>query len=440
MEEYGITLGEICRIIFRRVWWVIGVTAAFLLITVLLVQFWYNPNNRQYTVSYNIRFPDSSSGLYPDGTPLRVTDSVLLGSLTEIKSGTYSEGEENAPDFSDIDIEDMVENDAISLTAVTTEASDSGEAGWSGYRLTVSYKYFKDSAQAVAFIKKIAEYPIDKAQYIVENALYNYNLTQYDVGTTYEAKIAALINQKNYVMSIYDFIKNNYGETYRPLGASDKTITDYINEASTIFDSRIQSAYYNTVTANYYVWDTETYKLTANASIEATRIEIANNEAIVSALEEKIAELDKSGTAFDQIEAYHEKIASYVERNTQLETSIKTTEETLAKIEIYESDPQAVEDKAEFDAQLDSTRAQLATLTETAKSLRIATYQNESMVLYVNNTIETEGGINILVAAVVGAVLGFIIVSVVILIKDMPEYKRRKYGDKIQSQTPETEE
>lgn len=440
MEEYGITLGEICRIIFRRVWWVIGVTAAFLLITVLLVQFWYNPNNRQYTVSYNIRFPDSSSGLYPDGTPLRVTDSVLLGSLTEIKSGTYSEGEENAPDFSDIDIEDMVENDAISLTAVTTEASDSGEAGWSGYRLTVSYKYFKDSAQAVAFIKKIAEYPIDKAQYIVENALYNYNLTQYDVGTTYEAKIAALINQKNYVMSIYDFIKNNYGETYRPLGASDKTITDYINEASTIFDSRIQSAYYNTVTANYYVWDTETYKLTANASIEATRIEIANNEAIVSALEEKIAELDKNGTAFDQIEAYHEKIASYVERNTQLETSIKTTEETLAKIEIYESDPQAVEDKAEFDAQLDSTRAQLATLTETAKSLRIATYQNESMVLYVNNTIETEGGINILVAAVVGAVLGFIIVSVVILIKDMPEYKRRKYGDKIQSQTPETEE
>ena len=440
MEEYGITLGEICRIIFRRVWWVIGVTAAFLLITVLLVQFWYNPNNRQYTVSYNIRFPDSSSGLYPDGTPLRVTDSVLLGSLTEIKSGTYSEGEENAPDFSDIDIEDMVENDAISLTAVTTETSDSGESGWSGYRLTVSYKYFKDSAQAVAFIKKIAEYPIDKAQYIVENALYNYNLTEYEDGTTYDAKIAALINHKNYVMSIYDFIKNNYGETYRPLGASDKTITDYINEASTIFDSRIQSAYYNTVTANYYVWDTETYKLTANASIEATRIEIANNKAVVAALEAKIAELDKNGTAFDQIEAYHEKIASYVERNAQLETSIKMTEETLDKIKKYESDPQAVEDKAEFDAQLDSTRAQLATLTETAKSLRIATYQNESMVLYVNNVIETEGGINIIIAAVVGAVLGFIIVSVVILIKDMPEYKRRKYGDKIQSQTPETEE
>lgn len=440
MEEYGITLGEICRIIFRRVWWVIGVTAAFLLITVLLVQFWYNPNNRQYTVSYNIRFPDSSSGLYPDGTPLRVTDSVLLGSLTEIKSGTYSEGEENAPDFSDIDIEDMVENDAISLTAVTTEASDSGEAGWSGYRLTVSSKYFKDSAQAVAFIKKIAEYPIDKAQYIVENALYNYNLTQYDVGTTYEAKIAALINQKNYVMSIYDFIKNNYGETYRPLGSSDKTISDYINEASLIFDSRIQSAYYNTVTANYYVWDTETYTLTATASIEATRIEIVNNKAVVAALEAKIAELDKNGTAFDQIEAYHEKIASYVERNAQLETSIKMTEDTLDKIKKYESDPQAVEDKAEFDAQLDSTRAQLATLTETAKSLRIATYQNESMVLYVNNVIETEGGINIIIAAVVGAVLGFIIVSVVILIKDMPEYKRRKYGDKIQSQTPETEE
>ncbi len=432
-EEYGITLGEIFKIIFRRIWWVIGVTAAFMLVTVLLVQFWYNPSKQQYTVYYNIKFPGSGSGQYPDGTTLNVSDSVLFNSLNEIKEGTYSQ---YAADFSDIKIEEMIDKDGISITSIATEASDDGEAGWSGYKLSVASQYFNSDEQAVAFIKAVTSYTVDKAQYIVDNSLYDYYLTQYDIGNTYESKISSLVNQKNYVLGIYDFIKNNYGETYRPLGIGDKTITDYINEAYNIFDSRIQSAYYNTVTANYYVWDTETYTMTATASIDATRIEIANNQAIIDALEAKIKELDTSGSSFDRIEAYHSMIASYVEKNTQLETSIKTTEETLAKIEFYESDATAIEDKAEFDAALDSTRAELAALTETAKKLRIATFDNESMVLYRNNIIEPEGGINIIVAAVAGAVLGFIIVSAIILIKDMPEYKRRKYAAKAASAVP----
>ena len=439
MEEYGITIGELFKVIFKRIWWVIGVTVAVMAVAVLLVQLWYNPEERQYAISYDIRFPNSSSGQYPNGTELRVSDSILIDSLNNIKNGTCSEGDDNACDFSDIDIEGMVNNDAISITAITSETNESGEPTITGYRLTVSTKYFKDREQATAFIKKVAQYPVDKAQYIVENALYTYNLTQYDTGTSYEAKIASLINQKNYVMGIYDFIKSNYGEAYRPLGSSDKTISDYITEANNIFDSRIQNAYYNTVTANYYIWDTETFKLTANNSIATTRIEIANNEAIISALEAKIAELDKNGNSFDRIEAYHEKIASYVEKNAQLENKIKTTEETLAKIELYETDPDAIAAKAEFDAQLDRTRDKLANLTDTAKSLQIATYRNESMVLYVNNVIETEGGINIILAAVIGAVLGFVIVSAVILIKDLPEYKRRKYGNKAEEIKTESE-
>lgn len=435
-EEYGITLGEICKIIFKRVWWVIGVTAAFILITVLLVQFWYNPTHRQYSVSYNVRFPNSDSGQYPDGTALLIRDSVLLSSLKDVKEGTYSD-DEDYYDFSNVNIEEMLDNDGISISPISIKEGED-EKGWSDYRLTVSAEYFNSKEQAVAFIKAVAEYPVNKAKYIVNNSIYDYYLTQYNLGSTYEAKIDSLVNQKNYVLSIYEFIKSTYGESYRPLGVGDKTITDYINEATAVFDSRIQSSYYNIVTANYYVWDTDTYERTANASIEATKIEIANNEAIIAALEEKIAELDTS--EYDRIEAYHSMVASYVEKNAQLNNEIKTINDTLEKIKIYQTDPEAIQAKAEFDAALDSTRANLATLTETAKKVRIATYQNESSVLYLNNVIDAQGGINIIIAAIMGAILGFVIVSVVILIIDMPEYKKRKYEKNTEDIIPSTTE
>lgn len=435
-EEYGITLGEICKIIFKRVWWVIGVTAAFILITVLLVQFWYNPTHRQYSVSYNVRFPNSDSGQYPDGTALLIRDSVLLSSLKDVKEGTYSD-DEDYYDFSNVNIEEMLDNDGISISPISIKEGED-ETGWSDYRLTVSAEYFNSKEQAVAFIKAVSEYPVNKAKYIVNNSIYDYYLTQYNLGSTYEAKIDSLVNQKNYVLSIYEFIKSTYGESYRPLGVGDKTITDYINEATAVFDSRIQSSYYNTVTANYYVWDTETYERTAEASKAAIQMEIDNNDTIIAALEEKIKDL--GANQYDGTEAYHTMIASYVEKNAQLNNQIKTINDTLEKIKIYQTDPKAIEAKAEFDAALDSTRANLATLTETAKKVRIATYQNESSVLYLNNVIDAQGGINIIIAAIMGAILGFVIVSVVILIIDMPEYKKRKYEKNTEDITPSTTE
>ena len=56
-EERSISLSELVKIIFKRVWWVVGVTLAVMLIFIFAVQFWLNRQNQTYTVNYTLEFP-----------------------------------------------------------------------------------------------------------------------------------------------------------------------------------------------------------------------------------------------------------------------------------------------------------------------------------------------------------------------------------------------
>ena len=82
-EEKGISIGEIFKVIFKRIWWLVAATAAVMIVFVCVVQFWYNPNKQSYSASFVIRLP--SDNAYPDGTTLRMSDSVLLENLQIIK-------------------------------------------------------------------------------------------------------------------------------------------------------------------------------------------------------------------------------------------------------------------------------------------------------------------------------------------------------------------
>ena len=75
---------DILKVIFKRIWWVLGATAACLLIVVLVTQLWYNKRQQFYSVSYEIVYPDSTSGKYPDGSDLLATPSKTANIPTTI--------------------------------------------------------------------------------------------------------------------------------------------------------------------------------------------------------------------------------------------------------------------------------------------------------------------------------------------------------------------
>lgn len=421
-EDNGVSLGEIFKVIFKKVWWVVAVTAAVMIIFVCLIQFWFNPSKQMYSASFDIRLP--SGNVYPDGTELRLEDSVLLENLQLIKDESLLSESKRTGNFADIDIQKMVEEDDVVLTHMIEQKEDETYEYHNTVRIVK--KYFKNKKQAAAFVKAVAEFSVDNAKNIVNNMNYSELLAKYQRYNTYEEKINALIAQKNYIESMYEKISDKYSGEYVPSGLnSGKSIDDYIRDLTDVFDTREQEAVRNTVSANYYVWDTATYLDNAQAKIKALEVEIEENKNRIDA---QIAERDKLKENFGSIQEtteFDKIIADLADRSAVMQNEIDKTNETLRRIDVYiDGDGKAA--KEAFDKRLDKICAQLEEATQVLKTVNIATYEEKAQAIYVNNKVEIKGGLNIILAAAIGVVAGFVIVSAVILIIDLPKYKREK--------------
>lgn len=433
-EEKGISISEIFKVIFKRVWWVVGVTAAVLIVFTCIMQFLYNPSNQKYTTSYDIRLPSFKTNTdgtvieeYPDGTQLKVSDSVLLENLQLIKNESLLPEDKRTGKFADIDIVKMVNDDDIELIRAIEKKEDETYEYHNTVRIVK--KYFKNKEQALAFVKAVAEFPVDNAIKIVNSMNYSERLARFDRYMTYEEKINALVEQKNYIINTYEGIKQLYGGEYVPAGLnSEKDIDEYIRDLTDVFDARQQEAVRNTVSAKYYVWDTATYLENAQAKIDSLTVEIQDNENTIAALQEARKHLLMTGGGIVATEAYEVRIAELTEENSKKNNEKLKTERTLDAISAY-TDGEGKAAKDAFDARLNEIRNQLEQSTQILRTVNIATYEEKAQVVYVNNKVEVEGGLNIIIAAVIGALIGFVIVSIVILIIDFPKYKRQKLAE-----------
>ncbi|MDE5788788.1 MAG: hypothetical protein K2H78_00030 [Clostridia bacterium] len=412
-EDNGLTFMDILKVIFKRIWWVLGATAACLLIVVIVTQLWYNKREQYFSVNYEIVYPDSASGKYPDGSDLLASDAISLSTLTSIKDGAYSSAE-NAEEFKNIDVEKMLSDDGISIAEEVTQTAGGGIKRT--YALTVSSKYFSGDAQAVAFIRAVASYQVRRVNSIIDTKEYGLYFSVYEDANSYEAKIEALLSQKNYLESEYTKLKN-YGSTVE------------VNLASlhNIFTTEQRQALADRITANYYVYDTEGYKANADTRKDALTKQIADNAKIIEAEEAKRGDSnpnDVNTNPYDQI------IADYTRRNAELNNEIKTIENTTGAIESYTQEgTDEYKAKQAFDAQLEKYRTDLSTATDALKSVSKTIYADNSRVIFANNKISRQGGIGTIVSALLGAVVGLLVSAVVVCIIDLPKYKKRKLAN-----------
>jgi hypothetical protein len=416
-EENGVSIGEIFKVIFKRVWWVVGITAAFIIIFVLAVQFVYNPSKRTYNISYNFTYPNSTSGQYPDGTTFRLSDMTTVSTLQEIVK-------ENGDKYSDIDISEMVTNDDITITVATDD--DTGETY---YSFEVKASYFKNSTQAKNFIRDVIEHPVKKINSMIAQLKYDSNLSDFAEAKTYSDKLSYLKKQRDYLLNLYDDLINLYTQYY-VVDENENTLNDYRIALSKIFDEEDQTAAQNTVTQKYLVIDTERYK--TNSVSEKALLERQydyNDERLVALRAERKALLDavnvenSSSSTSVYTTPYDEEIASLVIQQRSIKESIDKIDKALEAIDSAEYAQQI----STFNAELDAYYTQLVEQASVIKSVRIAVFEEKTQVTYKTNTISLEGGLNIILAAVIGLVVGFIVAGVVICSLDMPKYlKERK--------------
>ena len=416
-EERGITLSDIFKVIFKRIWWVVGATLAVMIAFVCLIQFWYNADRQTYSVTYEVRLP--SGNAYPDGTELRVEDAILLSNLQIIKGEGMLPESERTGQFSGVDVKKMVQEDGVSISRTDANVDPNTYK----FTLSVTKKYFKNKYQAADFLHSIAEFPVYKSRQIAKDINYSEYLKKYDIYSTYEEKIDALIAQKDYIVSAYEKLAALYSGEYVPEGlSSQKSLGEHLIDMVNVFNAAEQEEVLAVVAANYYVFDTQSYKSSASARIEKNRREIEKNENIISALE---AERNKLLAAGDikATEAYEVEIASLVVENAKMENEITKTQNTLKEIEYY-TEGEGVEAKQAFDAKLNGIRAQLEEQADVLRSVSIATYAHKADVVYFNNKIKATGGMNIIIAGIIGLILGFVLAGAVILVIDFPKYRK----------------
>lgn len=408
-EENGLSFKDILKVIFKRIWWVLGATAACLLIVVLIAQLWYNKREQYFSVSYEIVYPDSASGKYPDGSDLLAADAISLVTLTAIKDGAYSA--DNKDEFKNINVEKMLDEDEISISEEVAQTAGGGIKRT--YTLTVSAKYFSNDAQAVAFIRTVAAYPVKRVNSIIDTKEYGLYFSVYEAAKSYDAKIEALVSQKNYLESEYTKLKN-YGSTVE------------VNLASlhNIFTTEQRQALADSITANNYVFDTDGYKANAETRTVALDKQFADNVKIIEAEESKRGDSnpnDVNTNPYDQI------IAELTRKNAELANEKQTITDTLTAIGKYTQEgTDEYKAKQAFDAQLEKYSTDLSTATAALKTVSKSIYGDNSRVIFASNKVKRQGGLGTVVSALLGAVVGLLVSAVVVCIIDLPKYKKQK--------------
>ena len=407
-KEKGISVAEIFKVIFRRVWWVVGVTLAFLLVFVLVIQFWYNRENRVYTATYAIDFPGVENNVYPDGSRFKYNTVVSEDTLKAIVDSNE--------ELSGIDVGAMTANGDINLSVAPIQEDESmSGTEQNNYVLTVNAKYFADNEQAVAFLRAVAGYPVEHAKQIaaaIDVAAY---LGTFDSADSFETMINALASQRDYISSKYDEMIGILSGEYMFNG---RTLAGYRAEIEQIFDSSDQQKLYDILATEYYVLDAEEFSANAQAQIAAIEKQIAENQAKIDAL---IEQRDAADSYYQ--EAFNTQIANLTTENIELDLQVEDIYKSLAWIKSDTHD----EDLKNFMSLLNGYRNELYAATQTFRAI-YADYFDNACDVTPADKIAIEGGMNVVLAAVIGAIVGFVVVSIVICAIDFPAYLRARRG------------
>lgn len=421
------TLGDIFHIIRKHIWIVIIVTLACALVFFCFVQFYYNNTRQNFIAKYYISFPGLKSGsaqsVYPDGTVFRIQDVVSYDVLDQIKQDADGK-------FDSVDILQLIEDDAITITQSDTTSAAQTEAGADvSVTLSVSASYFSDSKQAQDFIMALASYPVTHAQQLVANASYETYLDNYrdsDVNT-YEEKIDFLVLQQKYLLDMYDSIIEAKGAYYTVSYQDENgntvtgTLDSYRSRCDAVFNEKIQSSIWDELEAKSYIYDYDYYQSEATSRKEILQSKINNLEIQIESYNRIIQDLQGSGGNSDLISNIISKASQLAEEKTLCEVELKQIEDNLQL-----SEEEVAERNKAFDAKLDNYANQIRQQTQIFKKVRMEYFAQESYFSMQSNKLAITGGVSPVVAILGGMIVGFIAASIVVCIIDLSKLKKNK--------------
>ena len=389
MQE-GISLGELWKARRKRIWLILGLSVLFTAVVIVMFVFWLNPRSATYRLEFTVSFPDSVSMKYPDGTPFYYQDMISLSSLEEVQKSDSR--------FSAIDVTEMTEKDAISISE---SRQDDGTAL---YTLSVQQCYFSGRSLATSFLRAIANVPVELAKSKAGNATYLLDRTVFE-SAALEGRIELLAAQKTSLLAQYDQWIAFYRENYIVEG---KTLLNRRAEVSVIFDEALKTELLVELKQHGYV------------SLELLPERIAKLQEERALNEKKIKELQNafpnmpSGSDGSQSDSYQrlvEIMAELIMRNVEIDSEIAAlTEENVAA----------------FESLIDTEYEKLQAAAVRIQAVTSVLYQQESRASFITSNALEEGGTDLILVGIGGFIFLFLVAGAIICARELPRAKTQE--------------
>lgn len=429
-EESGITFGEICHLVKKRIWWILGISVIVALVASLLFGFVINRGKNDYSVTFMVEFPGVSDRQYPDGTTFNHASMVYAAQLEAAKASNES--------FANIDIDGMSSNGGISISAETT--GENNTTVYTGvYTITVSSAYFESADQASDFLRAVLDQTIATVNAKISGMDFTARLSGYDSlngYTAYGDRLAILRRQQDYILERYAAVTGDTQSdsdtttqtqtmaTYGYFQYEGKSISALYAEAQT--DSKLLSDLEKNYETNRFVYlpedsNAEDYKVAA----EGWAKQIKNNaDEMLFYKEQFLDSLMSAGY-------YEQRVLELEQENLGLEAQIEAIGYTYDQADGTVSEALDADTiraaNAAFGEQVDNMFETIKTNSETAKSALVALFAAESQIVYQQSGVTTiVNATNIILVAVAALVVAFLIACIVFCAADYPAYKRER--------------
>ncbi len=419
-KEEGISLGEIFHVIFIKKWLLLAITVVIMLFGVIFVQALYNPKKVEYTATFEIRYPNSETNRYPDGTEFLYKEFISLENLSKAKAKDES--------FSKIDIEKMQKRNDISISE-NYMTINNAPVKTGTFTIKILKKYFESSEQAVDFFQTLISIPAEYIREKSKNIEYDRYLKQFNTVGDYVSQVDSLIKQKNLIIDDYDRLIEKYSNaiSIKLEDGATKTIIEAQNEIESYFNFYNLESMKTEVELNGYINPESDYLSSIKNQIDTLNRNKEENEKKIEALYAEIAHLRETlaGTVTDM--AFQEMFSSIAElsqKNVEIDHMIEVVYQAYLIGSEKEDYPAKLE---EFKERLNTHYTKLQEFTKYYQGFNNEIYELNTKLLFTDgSTILQNGGINILIALVAFLVIGFVLGCCLNLVLDLPKYLKEK--------------
>lgn len=430
-RESGVTFRDICRMIGKRIWWVLGISVLIAVAAALIVAFVLNPGSDTYSVAFMIEYPNGNT-TYPDGTSLRYETIVYAENLQEVKESDEA--------FADIDIEKMSSDleSGIKIAERTMEGTEPDTIRYTGiYELTCSSAYFSSEEQGEKFMRALANHIIET----VEEKFASLDFTSWETVfagvDSYSSKVSAVRSQYDSLVSRY----NSYTGTgaYASFAALDgKTLTTLRNELTNLLGTRISKLETELSNNKYVLSEAEENRILENIAnlqldLQKKQQRLENTLAQLDALYNEVYGGNLTSSQLDTFESFHSAIQTLTAEISDTKFEIERLYKSIGYTQETDGtwkETGSVSKNEAFETELNAVKDALVEQTALCKQALENLYTEFSYIDFEQSGIVvTGGGMSPVLIAAVGFVLGFIVVGLIFCAVDYPAYKRKQLAE-----------